>query len=90
MIDLLKERSPQGLSISAISRELGMNRASVSKYLDVLQSTGDVSMRQLWEGRSPYTLVPGSLPAIARLVRSPGSAGSGASRRIMRRIRGSG
>ena len=53
--DLLKERSPQGLSISAIARELGMNRASVSKYLDILQSSGDVSMRRF--GRSKiYTL----------------------------------
>jgi len=50
IIDLLEERSPQGLSISAIARELGMNRASVSKYLDILQSSGDVSMQRF--GRS--------------------------------------
>jgi len=39
IVDLLEERSPQGLSISAIARELGMNRASVSKYLEMLQSS---------------------------------------------------
>ena len=50
IVDLLEERSPQGLSISAIARELGMNRASVSKYLEMLQSSGDVSMQRF--GRS--------------------------------------
>ncbi|MFY9195798.1 MAG: PAS domain-containing protein [Methanoculleus sp.] len=60
IIDLLKERSPQGLSISAIARELDMNRASVSKYLDVLQSTGDVSMRQFGRAKiyTPAHRVP--------------------------------
>ncbi|MFA7072929.1 MAG: PAS domain-containing protein [Methanoculleus sp.] len=50
IIDLLEDRSPQGLSISAIARELGMNRATVSKYLEMLQSSGDVSMQRF--GRS--------------------------------------
>ncbi|MEG3057260.1 MAG: winged helix-turn-helix domain-containing protein [Methanoculleus sp.] len=60
IIDLLKERSPQGLSISAIARETDMNRASVSKYLDVLQSTGDVSMRQFGRAKiyTPAHRVP--------------------------------
>jgi len=50
IIDLLEDQAPQGLSISAIARELGMNRATVSKYLEMLQSSGDVSMRRF--GRS--------------------------------------
>ena len=50
IIELLEEQAPQGLSISAIARELDINRATVSKYLDVLQSKGDVSLRHF--GRS--------------------------------------
>ncbi|MFA5613061.1 MAG: PAS domain-containing protein [Methanoculleus sp.] len=50
IIELLEEQAPQGLSISAIARELDINRATVSKYLDVLQSKGDVTMRHF--GRS--------------------------------------
>jgi PAS domain S-box-containing protein len=50
IVSLLEKRSPQGLSISAISRELGMNRATVAKYLEMLQSSGDVSMQRF--GRS--------------------------------------
>jgi len=50
IIDLLEDQAPQGLSISAIARELGMNRATVSKYLEMLQSSGDVSMQRF--GRS--------------------------------------
>ncbi|WP_342771164.1 PAS domain-containing protein [Methanoculleus sp. UBA416] len=57
IIDLLKDHSPRGLSISALARELGMNRATVSKYLEVLQSSGDVSMQRF--GRSKlYTPAP--------------------------------
>lgn len=50
IIDLLEEHSPRGLSISAIARKLGMNRATVSKYLEMLESSGDVSMQRF--GRS--------------------------------------
>ncbi|AFD01050.1 PAS fold-containing protein [Methanocella conradii HZ254] len=42
--EFLQNKSPLRMSISAISRELGMRRSSVSKYLDMLQLTGDVTM----------------------------------------------
>lgn len=42
--EFLRSRHPKRMSISAISRELGMRRSSVSKYLDMLQLTGDVEM----------------------------------------------
>lgn len=60
IIDLLEDRAPQGLSISAISRELGMNRASVSKYLEMLQSSGDVSMQRFGKSKlyTPAQRVP--------------------------------
>jgi PAS domain S-box-containing protein len=41
----LQEYHPQPVSISAISRALGMNRGSVSKYLEVMQSHGQVIMK---------------------------------------------
>lgn len=42
--EFLQSKHPTRMSISAISRELGMRRSSVSKYLDMLQLTGDVTM----------------------------------------------
>lgn len=42
--EFLKNKNPARMSISGISRELGMRRSSVSKYLDMLQLTGDVTM----------------------------------------------
>ncbi|MCD1293637.1 histidine kinase [Methanocella sp. CWC-04] len=42
--EFLQNKHPARLSISAISREMGMRRSSVSKYLDILQLTGDVTM----------------------------------------------
>lgn len=42
--EFLHSKHPARMSISAISRELGMRRSSVSKYLDMLQLTGDVAM----------------------------------------------
>ena len=49
IIDLLEDQAPQGLSISAIARELDEPR-HCSKYLEMLQSSGDVSMQRF--GRS--------------------------------------
>ena len=43
--EFLQEKSPEAVSISVISRELGMNRGSVAKYLEVLQSHGHVVMK---------------------------------------------
>jgi len=42
--EFLEGRHPKRMSISAISRELGLRRSSVSKYLNMLQLTGDVEM----------------------------------------------
>lgn len=50
IIGLLEEHAPQPLSISVIARKLGMNRATASKYLEMLESSGDVSMQRF--GRS--------------------------------------
>lgn len=43
--EFLQERYPEAVSISLIARELGMNRGSVAKYLEVLQSHGHVVMK---------------------------------------------
>lgn len=43
--EFLQEKYPEAVSISLISRELGMNRGSVAKYLEVLQSHGQVVMK---------------------------------------------
>jgi PAS domain-containing protein len=42
--EYLEGKHPKRMSISAISRELSMRRSSVSKYLNMLQLTGDVEM----------------------------------------------
>ena len=43
--EFLQKRQPEAVSISTIARELSMNRGSVAKYLEVLQSHGNVVMR---------------------------------------------
>lgn len=43
---LLKE-NPKGLTVTDISREIGVNRNSVAKYLDVLQISGHLEMRSI-------------------------------------------
>ncbi|MDD1686741.1 PAS domain S-box protein [Methanoregula sp.] len=43
--EFLQERYPEAVSISLIARELEMNRGSVAKYLEVLQSHGNVLMK---------------------------------------------
>ncbi|WP_373839126.1 PAS domain S-box protein [Methanospirillum sp.] len=42
--DLLHE-SPQGLSITEISKQLNLHRTTAAKYLDILQMKGDVDLR---------------------------------------------
>ena len=46
VLDLLKEE-PRGLSITDISRSLGLNRNSVSKYLNMLLISGHVELRSI-------------------------------------------
>lgn len=48
--DYLQERYPEAVSISTIARQLNMNRGSVAKYLEVLESHGNVVMKRF--GRS--------------------------------------
>ncbi len=43
--ELLK-KNPQGMSITEIARELSKNMHSIGRYLDILQATGQVDMRQ--------------------------------------------
>ncbi|MFA5330777.1 MAG: PAS domain S-box protein [Methanoregula sp.] len=43
--EFLQRKYPEAVSISSISREVGMNRGSVAKYLEVLQSHGHVVMK---------------------------------------------
>ncbi|WP_292365838.1 MULTISPECIES: PAS domain-containing protein [unclassified Methanoculleus] len=43
--EFLQDRYPEAVSISTIARHLKMNRGSVAKYLEVLQSHGHVIMR---------------------------------------------
>lgn len=43
--EFLQDRYPEAVSISTISRTLKMNRGSVAKYLEVLQSHGHVIMK---------------------------------------------
>ena len=43
--EFLQEKYPEAVSISTISRQLNMNRGSVAKYLEVLQSHGNVIMK---------------------------------------------
>lgn len=67
--EFLQDKSPSRMSISAISRELGMRRSSVSKYLDMLQLTGDVTMIPF--GKSKQYTVSRRVPYNALIDISP-------------------
>jgi len=49
--DFLEDKAPQKLSISAIAREVGMNRGSVSKYLDILRLNGHVTVEHFGKSK---------------------------------------
>lgn len=50
VIDILK-KNPRGLNISEISREIGINRMSVAKYLEVLTARGTIDVRTMGSAR---------------------------------------
>lgn len=54
-------KSPQGLSITEISRELHLHRTTTSKYLDTLQMKGDVNLRIM--GTSKIYQLSNRIPA---------------------------
>jgi len=60
--NLLEDKAPQKLSISAIARELGMNRGSVSKYLDMLRLNGHVTVQRF--GRSKLYTTSQRIPTL--------------------------
>ncbi|WP_158303644.1 hypothetical protein [Methanosphaerula palustris] len=43
---LLEEHAATGMSVTAIARELGIDRKTAAKYLDLLAASGDVSMKR--------------------------------------------
>ena len=58
IIELLHNKAPRALSISAISRELGLHRSAIAKYLEMLELIGEVDMSPF--GRSKlYTISEG-------------------------------
>jgi PAS domain S-box-containing protein len=58
--ECLREKSPQKMSISAISRILGLNRGTVAKYLDILRINGQVTMTHY--GKSKLYTVSERIP----------------------------
>ena len=50
IIRLLKE-NPRGLSIKEISEELGLNRNSAAKFLDILHLRGNVDVHYLGKAK---------------------------------------
>lgn len=59
----LEEKSPQKMSISAISRNLGINRGTVAKYLDILRLNGQVTMVPY--GKSKLYTISEQIPVIS-------------------------
>lgn len=56
----LQEKYPQKVSISAISRNLGIHRSTVSKYLELLRLNGQVTMCQY--GRAKLYTISERIP----------------------------
>jgi PAS domain S-box-containing protein len=53
-IKVLLREHPEGMSITAISCELGINRNSVAKYMDILQIQGSVDGRKMGTSKIYY------------------------------------
>jgi len=60
ILDLLRHRAPQPLSILAIARELGMDRRTAAKYLALLAANGDVTMERFGQKKlyRPSSRIP--------------------------------
>lgn len=50
----LLEKNPRGLTISEISKSIGINRNSVAKYLDVMTISGDIEFRSVGRAKMFY------------------------------------
>jgi PAS domain S-box-containing protein len=50
----LLEKNPRGLTISEISKKIGINRNSVAKYLDVMTISGDIEYRSVGRAKMFY------------------------------------
>jgi PAS domain S-box-containing protein len=57
--------NPQGLSVSDVSRYIGLNRNSAAKYLDILLYTGRVEVRKV--GRAKLFYITQRIPISAML-----------------------
>jgi PAS domain S-box-containing protein len=66
--DLLR-KNPKGMSITEIARELGKNKHSVGRYLDVLRVSGQVEMRTY--GMAKVFSLSRRVPISALLSHSP-------------------
>ncbi len=53
IVAMLKD-DPRGLSVTEISRKAGLNRNSTARYLDVLQVSGRIEMRNLGKAKLYY------------------------------------
>ncbi len=53
IVAMLKE-DPRGLSVTEISRKMGLNRNSTARYLDVLQVSGRIEMRNIGKAKLYY------------------------------------
>ncbi|MEN6341867.1 MAG: PAS domain-containing protein [Methanospirillum sp.] len=69
VVTLLEEHAATGMSVTAIARELGIDRRTAAKYLELLAASGDVSMERFGQKklyrrshRLPLTEVFNSLP----------------------------
>jgi PAS domain S-box-containing protein len=69
LIKALLQKHPKGLSITEIARELGKNKHSVGRYLDVLRVSGQVEMRTY--GMAKVFTLSRRVPISALLSHSP-------------------
>ncbi|MCU0798935.1 MAG: PAS domain S-box protein, partial [Candidatus Thermoplasmatota archaeon] len=53
MVAMLRD-DPRGLSVTEVSRKMGLNRNTVARYLDVLQVSGRIEMRNIGKAKLYY------------------------------------
>lgn len=64
-VKIILTGNPRGMTISEVSKKIGVNRNSVAKYLEIMRTSGDVEMKIF--GRSKIFMLSSRMPLATAL-----------------------